>query len=165
MLTQREIEEKAYDILELVEMENKDSIDIITLAKRYGFEIRNAKFLKDNILAILKTIDYNKIIYIKKDMPTKAKRIFITRAFSKYMINKEPFVIYKDDMDMDSERLARAILMRKDITTKLVYMSTYIGKPLYVIEKELANIFKITRKEARQRIIELSTIKNLYVKQ
>ena len=155
MLTQREIEEKAYDILEMVEMENRSNIDIIALARRYGFTVKNAQFAKEDIITIVKIVNHDKIIYVKKNLPNKAKRILISRAFSKYMLKQNEFIVCYKDSDIDSERLARALLMRKEIFSKIVYMSTYIGKPLYLMEKELANIFNTTRNEAKYRMLEL----------
>ena len=158
MLSQREIEEKAYDILELVEMENKLITDVIILTKRYGFTVKNATFSKEDIITAVKIMDHDKIIYIKKDLPIKAKKILITRAFAKYMLEKKSFMLHKDDNDIDSERLARALLIRKEIFSKLVYMSMYIGKPLYLIEKELTNTFGTTRSEIKHRLLELKKI-------
>ena len=158
MLTQREIEEKAYDILELVEMENKLITDVIILTKRYGFMVKNATFSKEDIITAVKIIDHNKIIYIKKDLPIKAKKILITRAFAKYMLDKKAFILHDSDSDIDSERLARALLIRKEIFSKLVYMSMYIGKPLCLIEKELTNTFGTTRSEIKHRLLELKKI-------
>lgn len=158
MLSQREIEEKAYDILELVEMENKLITDVIILTKRYGFTVKNATFSKEDITTAVKIIDHNKIIYIKKDLPIKAKKILITRAFAKYMLEKKAFILCKDDNDTDSERLARALLIRKEIFLNLVHMSLYIGKPLHLIEKELVSTFGTTRSEIKHRLSELKKI-------
>lgn len=158
MLTQREIEEKAYDILELVEMENKLITDVIILTKRYGFTVKNATFSKEDITIAVKIMDNNKIIYIKKDLPIKAKKILITRAFAKYMLEKKSFILHKNDNDIDSERLARALLIRKEIFLNLVHMSLYIGKPLHLIEKELVSTFGTTRSEIKHRLSELKKI-------
>lgn len=155
VLNVREIENKAYKILELVNMENKQNIDILSLANIYGFKVKNAKFKKEDIIAMVKTIDRDKTIYIKKDLPNKAKRILIGRAFSKYMLEKKEFTISYNNSDINSERLARALLIRKSMILKLVHRLTYIGLPKNLIERELANTFNTTRSEIRNRLIDI----------
>lgn len=155
MLNQNQIENKAYKILELVDMEDKHNIDILALTNKYGFVVKNAKFKKEDIIAIVKTLDCDKTIYIKKDLPDKAKRILIGRAFSKYMLEKKEFIISYNDSDINSERLARALLIRRRMISKLVHRLTYIGLPKNLIERELANTFNTTRREIQIRLQEI----------
>lgn len=155
MINQNQIENKAYKILELVGMENKHNIDILALTNKYGFAVKNAKFKKEDIIVMVKTLECDKTIYIKKDLPPKAKRILIGRAFSKYILEKKEFTISYNDSDIDSERLARALLIRKSIISKLAHRLTYIGVPKNLIERELANTFNTARSEIRNRLIEI----------
>lgn len=155
MVNQTKIEEKAYKILELVNMENKQTIDILALTNKYGFAVKNAKFRKEDVIAMVKIVDRDRTIYIKKDLPNKAKKILISRAFSKYMLEKKEFSILYNDNDVDSERLARALLIRKNLILKLVHRLTYIGVPMGLIEKKLAKTFNTTRSEIRYRLIEI----------
>lgn len=144
---------------------NNTNIDIIKLAKIFGFKVYEDKNMSHLALATLEVTKNKKRIAINSNYTPEAKKYYIALELSYYLINKKdnaPFsdILCEYSLDSMTSKLASEILMPSEEFIK-IYNETRTEQKLHskVIET-LSKVYKLQENIIDKRVQEILIIKN-----
>ncbi len=144
---------------------NNTNIDIIKLAKIFGFKVYEDKNMSHLALATLEVTKNKKRIAINSNYTPEAKKYYTALELSYYLINKKdnaPFsdILCEYSLDSMTSKLASEILMPSEEFIK-IYNETRTEQKLHskVIET-LSKVYKLQENIIDKRVQEILIIKN-----
>ena len=144
---------------------NNTNIDIIKLAKIFGFKVYEDKNMSHLALATLEVTKNKKRIAINSNYTPEAKKYYTDLELSYYLINKKdnaPFsdILCEYSLDSMTSKLASEILMPSEEFIK-IYNETRTEQKLHskVIET-LSKVYKLQENIIDKRVQEILIIKN-----
>lgn len=144
---------------------NNANINIIKLAKIFGFKVYEDENMPHLALATLEVTKNKKRIAINSNYTPEAKKYYTALELSYYLINKKdnaPFsdILCEYSLDSITSKLASEILMPYEEFIK-IYNETRTEQKLHskVIEK-LSKIYKLPENIIDKRVQQILIIKN-----
>ncbi len=144
---------------------NNTNIDIIKLAKMFGFKVYEDKNMSPLALATLEVTKNKKRIAINSNYTPEVKKYYTALELSYYLINKKdnaPFsdILCEYSLDSMTSKLANEILMPSEEFIK-IYNETRTEQKLHskVIET-LSKVYKLPENIIDKRVQEILIIKN-----
>ena len=144
---------------------NNTNIDIIKLAKMFGFKVYEDKNMSHLALATLEVTKNKKRIAINSNYTPEAKKYYTALELSYYLINKKDNAPFSDifgeySLDSMTSKLANEILLPSEefIT---IYNETRTEQKLHsTVIETLSKVYKLPENIIDKRVQEILIIKN-----
>lgn len=144
---------------------NDTNIDIIKLAKMFGFKVYEDKNMSYLALATLEVTKNKKRIAINSNYTPEAKKYYTALELSYYLINKKdnaPFsdILCEYSLDSMTSKLANEMLMPYDSFIKLYNEIRLEYKFHSKVVEALSKIYNLPESIIDKRVQEILIIKN-----
>jgi Zn-dependent peptidase ImmA (M78 family) len=143
-------------------------VDPVKLANSYNIEVKNAKFVSDDISGMLKKENGKTTIYVNSFEPINRKRFTVAHELGHYFLNHlsdNDKIIHRrtdffslDIKEIEANAFAAALLMEQFKVKDLYNKLTYIGVPIENIIVKLSDVFKVSRAAVKIRLKNLGLI-------
>lgn len=144
---------------------NNTNIDIIKLAKMFGFKVYEDKNMSPLALATLEVTKNKKRIAINSNYTPEVKKYYTALELSYYLINKKdnaPFsdILCEYSLDSMTSKLASEILMPSEEFIKIYNETRTEQKHHSKVIETLSKIYKLPENIIDKRVQEILIIKN-----